>query len=198
MTIAPSLSVADRMALTLDGLGRAVAGRVLEAVMTAAMIVLVWQRVRRVERQMRGMLARFRTGRLRVVASPRVGGRGGCAGARGGRLPLRFGWLLPLVPGEAACFAGQLQAVLAEPEMVALMAAAPQARRVMRPVLRMLGIAVVVLPGGVARPAEAGCASAPRAAGRVRRGVGGGGVVFGRVGRGRRRMRIGSFDVMLE
>lgn len=146
-------TVADRLALTLDGLGRSVAARVGAGVLTAAMIVLVWVRLRRVERQMLGLLARFRAGRLRVVAVPRVGGGGG----RGGRvavLPRRFGWLLGLVPGEAASFAGQMRSVLAEPEMVALMATAPQARRVLRPVCRMLGIEVAGAgqPGGASEP----------------------------------------------
>ena len=60
-------------------------------------------------------------------------------------LPLRFGWLLQLVPYEAANFASQLRAVLAEPEMVALLAASPQAERALRPLCRMLRIEAAVL-----------------------------------------------------
>jgi hypothetical protein len=55
-------------------------------------------------------------------------------------LPRRFGWLCPLVPGEAACFAGQMRVLLAEPEMQTLLAACPQAVRVLRPLCVMLGI----------------------------------------------------------
>jgi len=59
-----------------------------------------------------------------------------------GGLPRGFGWLLPLVPQEAAGFASQLRVVLAEAEMVALLQASPQARRELRPLCRMLGIAL--------------------------------------------------------
>jgi hypothetical protein len=139
--------------------------------MSAAMIVLVWQRVRRVEREIAGLMARFRAGRLRVLVAPRVRRVGLARSVVGSRLPRRFGWLLPLVPAEAAGYAGQVRAVLAEPEMVALIAAAPQARQVLAPLCRMLGIerevlaprqvvgdAVDVVPprAGVARVVPAG------------------------------------------
>jgi hypothetical protein len=61
--------------------------------------------------------------------------------------------LLGQVPYEAACFAGQLRTVLAEPEMMALLDASPPARRVQRPLRRVLGIeASGLAPGGVTRP----------------------------------------------
>jgi hypothetical protein len=118
--------------------------------------------VRRVEWQVLGLLARFRAGRLWVLTAPRMGGGGRRGGGSSG-LPRGFGWLLPLVPQEAACFAGQMRGVLAEPEMVALLAAAPQARRVLRPLCRMLGIeASVLAPGGVTGPEpEPGAAVRP-------------------------------------
>jgi hypothetical protein len=46
---------------------------------------------------------------------------------------------------QAAGFGLQLRAVLEHPEMVAFLAAAPQARRVLRPVCRMLAIEPTVL-----------------------------------------------------
>jgi hypothetical protein len=153
-----TLPAVERLALSLDGLARCVAARIVARVMSAAMIVLVCARVRRAERDIRGLLARFQAGRLRVSAVPRVGrGGGGRTGPR--VLPSRFGWLLPLVPGEAACFAGQIRAVLAEPQMEALIAVSPQARRVLRPVCRMLGIERQVLEP---RPVESVAASVAR------------------------------------
>jgi len=134
-----TLPAVERLALSLDGFARCVAARSVARVMSAAMIVLVCARVRRAERDIRGLLARFQAGRLRVSAVPRVGRGGG--GRNGPRvLRSRFGWLLALAPGEAACFAGQIRAVLAEPDMEALIAVSPQARRVLGPVCRMLGI----------------------------------------------------------
>ena len=144
MNSGSALPAVERLALSLDGLARCVAARIVARVMSAAMIVLVCARVRRAERDIRGLLARFQAGRLRVSAVPRVGRGGG--GRNGPRvLPSRFGWLLALAPGEAACFAGQIRAVLAEPDMEALIALSPQARRVLGPVCRMLGIEREVL-----------------------------------------------------
>jgi hypothetical protein len=155
MTASETLTVADRIALTLDGLGRAVAARVLGGAMLAVTILLVWRRLRRIEGRIQGLLARFRAGRLWVRTVPRVGGRGGVGGCGAVVLPRGFGWLLPMVPQEAACFAGQMRGVLAEPEMVALLAAAPQARRVLAPLCRMLGIeAAVLVPAPVASAAH--------------------------------------------
>lgn len=76
-------------------------------------------------------------------------------GLNRGRLPLRFGWLMGVMPYEAAGYASQLRTVLAEPEMAALVAALPQARRILGPLCRMLGVAMApVRPPGVARAAD--------------------------------------------
>lgn len=149
--------VAARLGLALDGLGRAVAARIAARVMSAAMILLVWRRLRRIEGEIAGLLARFQAGRLVVLGRPRLSGRLGGARAERARLPVGFGWLLALVPGEAACFAGQIRAALAEPEMVALLQAAPQARRSLRPLCRMLG-----LEPGVLAPRAAGADAVTR------------------------------------
>jgi hypothetical protein len=165
MDFGSPLSVAERIALSLDALAGKVAARIAFGVMKAAMIVLVWQRIKRVDREIRRLLARFQAGRLRVAGTARGRGAGRARVAREGkvdagqvdvgqagagqagagqagaeRLPRRFGWLLPLVPADAACFGGQIAAALAEPEMVALLEASPQARRVLRPLCRMLAV----------------------------------------------------------
>ena len=54
--------------------------------------------------------------------------------------PRRFAWLCGLVPSDAACYAEHLRVVLAEPGMVALLAACPQAIRVVAPLCWMVGI----------------------------------------------------------
>ena len=156
MIIFGTSGTVERFSVILEGLCRAVAARIAGRAMSAAVIVLVWQRIRQVERRLLGMLARFRAGRLRIgrAAGVRTGlGRrsGGSAG-----LPRGFGWLLALVPHEAAGFAGQLRVVLAEPEMAALIAAAPQARRVLGPLCRMLGIEAEVIAVAAGASAAAG------------------------------------------
>eukprot|EP01037_Dinobryon_pediforme_P018798 gene18798-19108_t len=66
------------------------------------------------------------------------------------RLPRRLGWLCPLVPSYEAIYAGHMRAVLAEPGMQELLAACPQAVRLLGPLCRMLGIAAVeYVPGAV-------------------------------------------------
>jgi len=146
-------TVADRFGMSLQGLCRAVAARIAPGLagwaMEAAMIVLIWTRIRRVEGRIQALLVRFRAGRLRVMPAWRVAGEPAARLPRQptAKLPRRFAWLLPLVPSEAACFAGQLRVVLAEPEMQGLLAASPQARRVMAPLGRMLGIEASLLDG---------------------------------------------------
>jgi hypothetical protein len=55
------------------------------------------------------------------------------------RLPDGFAWLVRLAP-EAACFGGQLRHLLSDPEITALLSAAPAMGRVLRPLCRMLGV----------------------------------------------------------
>jgi len=184
-----TLTVAERIALTLDGLCRAIAARIdprgVGGPLPAAMIVLIWTRVRRVEGRIQGLLARFRAGRLRVATRGVRRGGASVSPAPGlpqdptaklpryptaklpryptaklpryptAKLPRRFGWLLPLVPCEAANRASQFRAVLELAEMQALLAASPQAMRVLAPLFRMLGIEKpVVLPVVTAPAAE--------------------------------------------
>jgi hypothetical protein len=124
--------------------------------MPVAMITLVWQRIRRADMLLAALVARLREGAPVVVRERRQGAAvaSSVVPREGSALPRRFGWLLPLVPGEAANLASQLCCVLAEPDMVALLAATPQARRILGPLCRMLGIEVAML-----RPVVAGRAA---------------------------------------
>jgi hypothetical protein len=71
------------------------------------------------------------------------------------KLPRSFAWLIRMLPYEAACFGSQLQHQFSRPEMVALLEAAPQAGRILRPLCRMLAIPLPPafrLPPRPARP----------------------------------------------
>ncbi len=57
-----------------------------------------------------------------------------------------------MMPGEAACFGSQLRTLLAEPEMAALVRDVAQARRILGPMCRMLGVELQVWPERVAVP----------------------------------------------
>ncbi len=54
-------------------------------------------------------------------------------------LPRRFAWLRQYLP-ETAIYADQLQQLLADPEIAALVAQVPQAGKILRPICRMLGV----------------------------------------------------------
>jgi hypothetical protein len=127
----------------------------------AAMAVLVMARIRRVRGILLALEARFLAGRVwprarrTVVVSGDVVSQAGAVRAAYARpLPNGFAWLCPLVPGDAACYAGHLRVVLEEPGMQALLAACPQAVRVLGPLCRMLGIARVEYVPGAAEAAR--------------------------------------------
>eukprot|EP01037_Dinobryon_pediforme_P004341 gene4341-4390_t len=113
----------------------------------AALAMLVVRRIQRVRNILLALEARFLAGQVRrrqsVSVSVMQEGVEAVVRRRAAspaRLAGPLGWLCPLVPAEAACFAGHLRVVLAEPEMQALLAGCPQAVRVLGPLCRMLGI----------------------------------------------------------
>ena len=164
-----TLSPSDRFALTTSALCRAVAACLGRGLMNAAMIVLVWQRVRRAECLFLALVERVRSGRFRggwVRSGVAASGKSReTAGLQRGRLPLRFGWLMGVMPYEAAGYAGQMRTVLAEPEMAALLRDVPQARRILGPVCRMLGVEI---PGPRPQAEAAVADGAAAASGRTR------------------------------
>ncbi len=68
------------------------------------------------------------------------------------RLPTGTLWLIRAIPNEAACYASQINHLLAQPGMADLIAATPRAARLLRPLVRLLGID---MPGAPARPEPA-------------------------------------------
>ena len=154
MNVPVALSLSERVALILNGLCQVVAARVFGGGVPEALIVLIWRRVRRVEGRLQGLLARFRAGRPMVLRARTAPLASGIRRTGSSRLPRRFGWLLELVPTHAAGYASQLRAVLEEAEVQALLAASPQARRVLAPVCRMLAIEASVLGPVAVRPAR--------------------------------------------
>ena len=143
----PPLTPPERFAAILDGLCQAVARRGGGRDRLAGpLVILIWTRLRRIAAQVVALLARIETGRHRrhpARRPPRYPEGHPAAPRRHSPpvLPHGFAWLLPLVPCEAAGYASQLRYLLAEPEMAVLLDAAPQMRRLLRPLCRMLGVA---------------------------------------------------------
>jgi hypothetical protein len=121
-------------------------------------IALIWSRLRRMAVRFTALAARLQAGTLRwptrsvrrcertpernVREEPSQGNpQRPASPAPRPRLPNDFGWLVRLAP-ETACYRGQLQHFLSDPEVEELLAAAPQMARVVRPLCRMLGVEV--------------------------------------------------------
>lgn len=62
------------------------------------------------------------------------------------RLPTRKGWFGTLLGHNGRNFASQVQHLLNEPDVAALLAPSPQAHRLLRPFCRLLGIAPACIP----------------------------------------------------
>jgi len=130
---APDITASLR--LILRGLMAVLGGWRLEA----KHAVLLHGRIGKVVGQIERMLTRFRAGKLRQVMQQQVSSSRQRRRAWG-VLPRKFGWLILAGKHQAAGYGSQLQAVLNEPEMVALLAASAQARRVLRPLCRALAV----------------------------------------------------------
>jgi hypothetical protein len=128
-----------------------------------ALVLLLYRRLGQICSRMEGLVARFEAGTLRRRDGA-VRGAVAVGGVRQERIwPCGFGWLVKAAGWQAAGFGSQLRAVLATPEMVALLEASPQAVRVLQPLCRMLAIESCVLrPRVVKVAAESAVAEKPK------------------------------------
>ena len=151
----PPLSPAQKFAAIILWLGRAVVARGGGDRLSAPLIALVIDRIREINQRVARLAARVAGGRYTprrsaarrpaTIRRPR----------RPGALPRHFGWLLPLVP-EAVGYRSQLDHLLRDPEMLALIEAAPTAmRRPLRSLCWMLRLRPppVLAPPALAPPA---------------------------------------------
>ncbi len=159
------ISATSSGALSLPYVIRALRARVAAwggvRLLETVLVLLLDRRLGEIGRRVEGMLARFRAG---IVWRRKAGSRalarveavsadGGSAPPRKRVWPSRFGWLVLVGRHEAAGLSAQLRSVLSSPEMVALLQAAPQARRVLLPLCRALAIEAELLrPGEVVVP----------------------------------------------
>jgi hypothetical protein len=105
--------------------------------------VPLWTRLNRARQRLARLLACLAAGPLpppRAPATPRAP-RTPRGSSPPVRLPAGRGWLLAVLRHEAAVFTGRLEALLADPEVQSVLAAAPQAARILRPIARSLGCA---------------------------------------------------------
>jgi len=144
---------ARRLALILATLSAVIARRFPREPRLVGLIIPLWRRINRAARRFEHLMARLAAGTL---PRHRRSGRGGHRSATvlpGGRF-----WLIRALGSEAVACATQLEALLAEPATAELLALAPSAQRILRPLARMLAIgAFAPRP----RPARAAAAAPP-------------------------------------
>jgi hypothetical protein len=154
----PPPGLAQTFGLIIGGLRRAIAARITTDRSLGPLISLICGQLERMANRFAALVARVEAGTLRPPrrrpARPTPPGEGPLP-ERPPSLPRKYAWLIRLVPYEAAGFASQLQHQLATPEMQALIEAAPQAGRILRPLCRLLLIpvpAALQLPPRPPRP----------------------------------------------
>jgi hypothetical protein len=152
--------LSDRFAAILEGLYQATARTVRDPV-SGLLILLICGRLRRITRRFASLAARYAAGTLRPLRPPSAEPR-----ATGphpppprsppprDKLPRGYAWLIRLVPG-AANFGTQLQYLLSQPEMAAMIAEVPRMATLLRPLCRALAAhPTPPLPPDPERPAR--------------------------------------------
>jgi hypothetical protein len=103
------------------------------------LLVALWGRIARMGTRLERLVALWRAGKSSQKARAP---RNGVALVRTPSVRVKFpngaGWLTRKLGYEVAAFGGQLQHLLTDAECKAFLAAMPQARRILRPLLRML------------------------------------------------------------
>jgi hypothetical protein len=120
------------------------------------LLVAVWGRIGRMRVRLERLIALWRAGMLPQPRASRA-----CVARDGVRtlpvlpvlpvLPAAPAWLVAAVQ-EAAGFGAQLEQMLSQDECVEFLVAVPQARRILRPLCRMLGVGVKPGRRRLARP----------------------------------------------
>jgi hypothetical protein len=156
------------LSAVIRALRGAVGGWGGRGLLSQALMLLLYRRLGDIGGQMERLAARFQAGRLWRLG-PRLGASERVAAAADGRpcyvpsrvWPGRFGWLVRLMSYQAAGYGSQLRVMLGQPDMVALLLAAPQAARILRPICRMLAVETSLLrprpEGAVAEIAPGAC-----------------------------------------
>jgi hypothetical protein len=135
----PAPGLAQTFALIIAGLCRATASRIVVDRSAGPLLVRIFTRLHRLSARLTSLVTQINAG---TQPAPRPGRPTTDAGRRyrrKPRLPEGFGWLLREVPATAE-YAGQVQALLDDPQTAALLETAPQAGRILRPLCRMLAI----------------------------------------------------------
>ena len=143
MLLTTTTSLGERLAITIAGLYAIVAPTMIFEPARVAFWVLVLNRLNRMVGRLDRLVAHFRAGTLPTKRPSRARHPRPQPTSRRDQPPLRLprghAWLVRLIQ-RTAQFGGPIEALINSPEGAALLAAAPQAGRIFRPLCRMLGI----------------------------------------------------------
>jgi hypothetical protein len=145
--------VARRFAVIMAGLGALIARRFLKMPHLTGFTLLLWGRLNRAVQRLHRALARP-VGKVRAPRVP-VDRDDDEMRVRPVSLPAGRGWIVRELGWEAAAYKGHLEILLADPAMLAALAATPGAARILRPICRMLGVAMPVVEPPILAEADA-------------------------------------------
>jgi hypothetical protein len=114
------------------------------------LLVALWGRIGRISTRLERLIALWRAGKLPKPRTWRGRVPGTQVNKPASAFPAVPAWLLVAVC-EAVPIAARLEELLSEAECKAFLAAAPQARRLLRPLCRMLGVGVPAHRAGKVR-----------------------------------------------
>ena len=152
---APTVALLAAIGTIMENLKVLIATRFLKIPLLYPLITPLWKRLNRIHRRLKRALELG-------IALPRMQtSRAGQPRPRRATtaippLPQKFGWLIVALGWQAAGYAGHLEHLFSKPEIMALVAACPRARRVLRPVARMLALRIFepVKPAPASPPQE--------------------------------------------
>ena len=141
---APAPSLSQRLTLVVQALRAAIAAHAARDRAAVALAWLVWPYLNRLAARFAALTARVQAGKVAgaVAVAPavtRLRAAPETPRPRPPGLPQGFAWLARLAPSILP-LRSQVCHLLGDPELAALLAATPQAGRILRPLCRMLGI----------------------------------------------------------
>jgi hypothetical protein len=140
MTTIASLSPTDRFSSLIEGLMKDVAASVVWGWVAIPLIKLLWRRLRHMNARFASVMARFRAGTLPAPGSARrLASVRPASSPRPPDLPRRVGWVVQVISG-ALIWGYELEKMVDDPELAAIVADAPQIGGVLRPLCRMLAV----------------------------------------------------------
>ncbi len=139
----PTAEAVTLFSRIIDEMGRLMGNRFRRERAAYPLMTLIWLRLTRLRGRFVLLAARAQAGTLpmrRARARRQPGNEATVESKRvPAQLPRGFAWLAHLVPGAGGCGEMIVDMILNHPEMRALLRAAPQAGRILRPLLHMTG-----------------------------------------------------------